>query len=56
MGDFIVVGKSLTEVVESETSGDFRTLLLRLLQVCFTICTVYVQFKFPNETVVRKRK
>jgi hypothetical protein len=29
-----VVGKSLTEVVESETSGDFRTLLLRLLQVC----------------------
>ncbi|CAB3986629.1 annexin A6-like [Paramuricea clavata] len=27
-----VVGESLTEVVESETSGDFRTLLLRLLQ------------------------
>ncbi|XP_028396288.1 uncharacterized protein LOC114520254 isoform X2 [Dendronephthya gigantea] len=27
-----VVGKSLVDVVESETSGDFRTLLLRLLQ------------------------
>ena len=32
---FAVVGNSLDAVVESETSGDFRTLLVRLLQVGF---------------------
>ena len=33
--DIAVVGKSLPEMVKSETSGDFQTLMLRLLEVCF---------------------
>lgn len=34
---FLASGKDLTDVVSSETSGDFRTLLMRLLEVCFLL-------------------
>ena len=42
LSDFMFVenGKDLAEVISKETSGDFEKLLLRILQVCYSVTSL----------------